>query len=58
MTGDQFVQVVVVVVGAVVTLGSLWLQLRMKNLEDKVEGLRATLASVHALMLNPAPPPK
>lgn len=52
MTGDQVVQVVAIVVGAVVTLGSFWLQLRMKNLEEKVDSLRATISSLHALAMN------
>lgn len=52
MSGDQFVQVVTIVVGAIVTLGTIWLQLRMANLENKVDGLRATIASLHALALN------
>lgn len=52
MTGDQFVQVVAIVVGAVVTLGTLWLQLRMSAMEKKVDELRATIASLHALTLD------
>lgn len=56
MTGDQFVQVVAIVVGAVVTLGSLWLQLRMRAMEKKMDELRATIASLHALTLNTPPP--
>lgn len=52
MNGDQVVEIIAIVVGAVVTLGSLYLQLRMRHLEKQVNELRATIASVHALMLN------
>lgn len=52
MSGDQTVQVVAIIVGAVVTLGSLYLQLRMTAMEKKVDDLRATISSLHALALN------
>lgn len=56
MSGDQIVQIVTIIMSALVSIVGLLLRARIIALEGNVEELRATISSVHALMLNKPTP--
>lgn len=52
LTGDQIVEIVGIVVGAVVTIATAYLAYEMRRTAQKVDSLRATIASLHAVMMD------
>jgi len=51
MENSEIVQVVTIILAAVVSVATLYQQYKMRQLERTIDSLRATIASVHALLL-------
>lgn len=52
LTGEQIVEIALAVIGAIVTVSTTWLAYEMRQNTKASNILRATIASLHAVMLH------